>query len=210
MALIYLNSCNDSKNKNLNESNTNTQLESEQEKLKLDINSDSILTKWVEYYKEKKPSFSLSNFYLITTDSLILIQGTVFGSFDNNFDKVYHNFLIYRLDKKQYLDLDSYNWTIDENGQPSFSPDQEINLIDIENKTVNRIAFRGPSQWVEDAFWKNDSTIVLLENNYEKQPIFTELNLKNKLVRIYKYNETLNLESDYTMLRFKQKGITNE
>jgi len=101
-------------------------------------------------------------------------------------------------------------WTIDENGEPSFSPDQEINLVNIENKTVNRIAFRGPSQWIEDAYWNDNSTIVLLENNYEKQPVITIINLKIGLVRNFKYNETLDFETDYTNKRFKQKGITNE
>src|SRR5690606_22506683 len=99
---------------------------------------------------------------------------------------------------------------IDENGEPLFSVDQEINLIDIEKKTVNRIAFRGSIEWVEDAFWENDSTVILLENNYEKQPIITKIDIKNKLVLTYYYGDTLDFKSDYTKLRFKRKGTTIE
>lgn len=209
LALIFFYSCNDSKNKKetLGESFKTAQLKSEQEKLNLEIYSDSILNKWVEYYRDRKPSFSLTNFKLETTDSLKIINGNVFGSFDKEFDIIYKDFLIYNSAKNQYLDFDSYSWTIDENGEFYFSPDQEISLVDIENKAVNRIAFRGTSQWVEDAYWKNDSTIVLLENDSEKKPIITVINLKKELIQNFKYNDTLDFETDYTTERFKQKGI---
>lgn len=208
-ALIFFYSCNDSQNKNnhLEKRGEIYQSKPKQEKLNLEINSDSILNKWFEYYKKREPNFSLANFNLTMTDSLKIINGIVSGIFDREFDEIYNEFLIYNSDKSQYLDFDSYSWSIDENGEQSFSPDQEINLINIENKTVKRIAFRGPSQWVEDAFWKNDSTIFLLENNYEKQPLISEMDLKNGILRTFKYNDTLGFETDYTKERFKQIGI---
>lgn len=210
LVLIFFYSCNDSRNnKEISEKSFNSnELESEQNKLNLDINSDSILKKWVEHYRESNPSFSLTKFNFEMKNSLNVIEGTVFGNFDKEFDKIYKDFLIYNSDSSKYIDFDSYSWTIDENGEPSFSPDQEVNLVDIKNKTVNRIAFRGPSQWVEDAYWNNNWTIILLENNYEKQPIITIIDLKNGLIRDFKYNETLGFESDYTIKRFKEKGIT--
>ncbi|MFI2742748.1 hypothetical protein ACG2LH_08415 [Zhouia sp. PK063] len=179
-------------------------MKSKGRKLDLEMNSDSILNKWLEYYKKKEPNFSLADFNHTMTDSLNIINGNVFGIFDRKFNEIYDEFLIYNSDKSQYLDFDSYSWIIDKNGEQSFSPDQEINLIDINKKTVNRIGFRGPSQWVEDAFWKNESTIVLLENNYEKQPLISEIDLKNGIVRTFKYNDTLDFETDYTKQRFKQ------
>jgi hypothetical protein len=214
IVLIVLNSCAESKQNNSpsEKSFTTAQLEldPESKKLNLERNSDSTLTKWIDYYNEQRPSFSLSDFDLNTTDSLRIMQGTVFGSFDNNFDTIYKDFLIFNADKNKYIDFDSYSWFIDETGVPSFSPDQEINLIDIEKKTVSRIAFRGSIEWVEDAFWKNDSTVILLENNYEKQPIITKIDLKNKLVQTFKYRDSLNFKTEYTQLRFKRKGVINE
>ena len=208
---IFFYSCNNLQNKNnqLEISSKTTQLNLNKENLNLEIDSDSILSKWFKYYRKNEPNFSIANFNIAKTDSLRMINGNIFGIFDKEFDKVYTRYLIYNSDKNQYLDFDSYSWTIDENGEPSFSPDQEINLIDIKNKTINRIGFRGPSQWVEDAFWKNDSTIVLLENNYEKQPFITEMDLKNGIVRNFKYKDTLDFETQYTKERFKQKGIKN-
>lgn len=206
IVFIFFYSCNNSENKN-NQFEINSeisQLNLEQENLNLGIDSDSIFNKWFEYYGKNEPSFSITNFNITKTDSLRIINGNVLGIFDKEFDKIYNKFLIYNSDKSQYLDFDSYSWTIDENGEPSFSPDQEINLVDIKNKTVNRIGFRAPSQWVEDAFWKNDSTIILLENSYEKQPLITEMNLKNRIVRSFKHNDTIDFETNYTNERFKQ------
>jgi hypothetical protein len=213
IVLTVFNSCAESK-QNISppeKSTTSAQLDldSESKKLNLEKNSNSTLTNWVNYYKEQKPSFSLSDFDFKTTDSLRIMQGTVHGNFDKNFDTIYKDFLIFNADKSKYIDFDSYSWFIDEYGVPSFSPDQEINLIDIEKKIVSRIAFRGSIEWVEDAFWKNESTVIFLENNYEKQPIITKIDLKNKLVQTYKYRDTLNFKTEYTQLRFKRKGVTN-
>lgn len=209
--LILFVSCNDS-NKKETENSEIQQTESNvyKERLDLEKNSNLQLSKWVDYYQSLEPNFSLENFVFKSKDSLNIIQGNVFGNYDTNFDPIYSDFLIYRNDKEKYIDFDSYNWSLDENKELIFSPDQEINIVDIKNKTVERIAFRGPSQWVENAFWENDSTIVLLENNYEKQPEITKLNLKSKKVKSFKYIDTLNFESKYSELRFKEKGLKYE
>lgn len=176
----------------------------------MEKNSNTTLSEWVNYYQNLEPDFSLNSFEFKSNDTLVIRQGNVFGNYDKNFDKIYSDFLIYRDDKEQYVDFDSYNWMLNENNKPDFSPDQEINLVDIKNKTVNRIAFRGPSQWVENVFWQNDSTIVFLENNYEKQPTILKLNLKNKSIKTFIYQDTLKFESEYSKLRFKQKGLSYE
>jgi hypothetical protein len=181
-----------------------------QERFDLEKNSNPTLSEWVNYYQNLEPNFSLNSFEFKSNDTLVIGQGNVFGNFDKNFDKIYSDFLVYRDDRKQYVDFDSYNWMLNENNLLDFSPDQEINLVDIKNKTVNRIAFRGPSQWVENVFWQNDSTIVLLENNYEKQPNILKFNLKNKTIKTFIYRDTLNFESEYSKLRFKQKGLSYE
>jgi hypothetical protein len=209
--LILLFSCSQLKEKKEQKQfSKTTDLETLSEKLNLGANSDKTFEDWINYYKTIEQTFSLNLFDFQSVDSLIFIQGNVLGSFDNNFDSIYSDFLVYRSDKKQYVDFDSYQWTLDENKKPSFSPDQEINLIDTENQTVKRIGFRGPSQWVENAFWENDSTIVLLENSYEKHPLISKIDLKNKIIRTFKYRNSLSFESQYSELRFRKKGLKYE
>lgn len=209
--LIFLNSsCISKDKKEPNIISERIEISTELEKLNIDSNSNNTLKDWLNYYQKMEPTFSLEQFDFQFTDTLTITQGNVFGNFDKNFDPIYSDFLVYRTDKKQYVDFDSYQWTLDENKTPLFSPDQEINLIDIENQSVNRIGFRGPFQWVENVFWENDSTIVLLENSGDKQPIITKLNLKSKIIKVFNYKDTLDFDSKYSELRFKEKGIKYE
>lgn len=210
IAFVIIYACNDSQNLNNHskESGSVSQVNFK-EKPTLGFGSDSILNQWLGYYKKAEPNFSLSNFNLTTEDSLHIISGNVFGVFDKEYDDIYNSFLIYSSDKTKYVDFDSYHWAVDEDGERSFSPDQEINLIDINDKTVKRIGFRGSYQWVEDAFWKNDSIIVLLENDDEKQPWISLLDIKNGIVRTFKYDGSLEFETNYAEQRFKQIGIKN-
>src|SRR5690554_7486346 len=69
-----------------------------------------------------------------------------------------------------YLDIDSYNWSVDNEGVAQFEADQEINLVDLKEKTVNRVAFFGPSHRIDDAFWVSDSIFVLLETGSDNRP----------------------------------------
>lgn len=209
--LILFVSCNDSNKKEtqiteIEQTEFNVNIQS----FDLEKNSNLILSEWVDYYQKLEPKFSLENFEFKSKDTLNIIQGSVFGNYDTNFDSIYSDFLIYRNDNEKYVDFDSYNWSLDENNQIMFSPDQEINVIDIKNKTVNRIAFRGPSYWVENAFWQNDSTIVLLENNYEKQPYISKIDINKKSVTTFIYRDTLNFNSEYTKLRFEKLGLSYE
>ncbi|QEC52532.1 hypothetical protein EDD80_11319 [Anseongella ginsenosidimutans] len=207
IASICLSSCADWKINKGSPAQESLTPQPETQKFNLDKNSDSTLAQWAGYYEKIEPGFSLADFELTSTDSLRIMQGNVLGSFDQNFEAIYEPFLIFNPDKSMYLDFDSNNWGIDESGEPSFSPDQEVNLVDMKRKTVSRLTYRGPSQWVEDAFWENDSTIILLENGYEKQPVITKLHLSDQLVRTYTYTDTLDLQTNYTNIRFRQKGI---
>lgn len=184
-----------------------SQINSESRKLDLEENSNSTLNTWVSYYRKLKPDFSLSNFELDSEEYSLPNKGTIYGIFDKNFDPIYTDFLIYNSNKNQYLDFDSFNWSLDESGNPSFSVDQEINLVNIKEQTISRIAYYGPSQWVEDAFWKNDSIIFLLENSPEKQLRITKINLNSNLFITFKYIDTLTFNSNYTKIRFNTKGI---
>lgn len=139
--------------------------------LALDPANHLALQDWISYYKALQRNFSIDDFMYEDTYPLEVMEGSVPGSFDREFDIRYSDFLVYNSDSTRYIDFDSYHWSLDANNQPLFSPDQEINVVNIPKKTVTRIGFRGPSYWVEDAFWKNDSVIVLLENSYEQKPV---------------------------------------
>jgi hypothetical protein len=135
---------------------------SKRERLLLLNTSNGSLNEWVNYYQTLEPSFSLDNFEFKSKDTLEKSQGSVYANYDRAFDAIYSKFLIFNSTEETYIDFDSYSWVVDEAYTVLFSPDQEINLIDRHNKTVDRIAFRGPSQWVEDAYWQNDTIVVLL------------------------------------------------
>jgi hypothetical protein len=209
--VILFVSCSDSnKKKTESTEKPNTELNVNEEHLDLEKDSNITLSEWVNFYENSEPDFSLNKFEFQSKNKLNVIQGNVFGNFDSNFDQIYSDFLIFREDKAKYVDFDSYGWSLNENKEILFSPDQEINLVDIKKKTVDRIAFRGPSQWTENIFWQNDSIIVLLENTYEKQPIITKIDINKMSIKTFIYSDTLNFESDYTKSRFKKLGLQYE
>ena len=177
------------------------------EKLNFDKTSNIILNNWVDYYKSLEPSFSLDNFFIEKVDTLNFIQGNVFGNFDKEFNKIYTDFIVFSPNQKQYIDFDSYHWSIDEANTPIFSPDQEINLIDVKNQTVKRIGFNGPSQWVENVFWKDDTTVILLENSNERILRISEINVINQKIKIFKYKSIITIKSDYSEQRLVKKGL---
>jgi hypothetical protein len=204
-------SCSQSKKEEVARTNIETvQVDIKDGTLDLTKQSDTTLNDWVSYYQKKEPNFSLNKFEFKSIDTLNIIPGNVVAIFDSSFEKIYSNFLIYQNSREKYIDFDSYSWVLDKNGDLLFSPDQEINLVDINKKTVHRIAFRGPSQWVENIFWNNDSTVVLLENNYDKQPVITKIDLTKKSIKTFIYLDQLDFESEYSKRRFMKFGINPE
>jgi hypothetical protein len=150
----------------------------------------------------------LDNFEFKSKDTLEKCQGSVYAKYDRAFDAIYSQFLIFNSTEEMYLDFDSYSWVVDEAYTLLFSPDQEINLIDRHNKTVDRIAFRGPSQWVEDAYWQDDTIVVLLENTCKTQPIISKIDLKNKSVNTFIYKDSLTIKSDYSKMRHEKISLS--
>jgi len=171
----------------------------------LKSSTNKTLNLWLNNYIKVDKNFSLDNFNFFSEDTISFIEGNVFGKFDNEFNPVYLPFLIYSKNKQKYIDIDSYKWTVDEDNEIIFSADQEIDLVDLQNKTVTRIGFEGPSQWVEEAYWESDSVVVLLENNYENIPVIAKLNINNGLVKIYRYNSVIDTEVYYPEKRITEK-----
>ena len=134
------------------------------------------------------------------------ISGTVHATFDKEFDPVYLPFLVYSPDKTRYVDFDSYQWTLID-GEPQFEADQEVNLVDLKNKTVQRIAFRGPSAVIEDVYWQNDSVVVLLEN-FDSVPLIHKINLNNRSETTYTGTVKVKAKSAYFTNRLHDKLTT--
>jgi len=172
------------------------------------LNSNTTFQNWLKYYQSADKSFSMGNFNLEESKKLEMQPGNVAGIFDSTFDKTYEPFLIYNPSKTFYLDIDSYNWTKDKEGNALFEADQEINLVNLKEKTVNRVAFFGPSYWVDDAFWVSDSIFILLQNNDENIPEITTYNLKDNSVFLYRNDEPIQkTDSSYTQSRLEKKGV---
>lgn len=173
-----------------------------------DLASNATFENWLEHYQSANPSFTTGNFTLEQTQKLEMMPGNAKGNFEPEFDKSYEPFLIYNPSKTFYLDIDSYNWSKDKEGVAQFEADQEVNLVDVKKKTVNRVAFFGPSHWVDDAFWVSDSIFILLQNNDENIPEISTYNLKDNSVFLFRNQEPIQkTDSSYTQSRLEKKGV---
>lgn len=162
------------------------------------------LEKWVDYYKSKEADFKLENFQKVDTFKVFNQPATAIPSFSSKFDQRYQAFLTYNADSSKYVDIDSYLLRFSDNGKVDYNTDQEIVLVDLNQKKAHRILFYGPSFWVEDAFFKNDSTLMLLENNNDRVPGYQEINLNTMISTAYTYRDTLGFDSKYYSDRVHQ------
>ena len=116
---------------------------------------------------------------------------------DKNFNPVYKNYLVYNPDSTKYIDFDSYKWDYNKKKGLQIGADQEIALVNIPEKKVERILFYGPSFWVENAYFKNDSVIVLLENSRDGNPGYQEINLNTDSSQYYLYPKGVKNPTEY-------------
>ncbi|MBA5628745.1 hypothetical protein [Moheibacter lacus] len=173
-----------------------------------DLQSNATFKNWRKHYQSTDPSFSMNNFNLEQTQKLEMQPGSVKGNFEAEFDKTYEPFLIYNPSRTFYLDIDSYNWSKDEEGNALFEADQAVNMVDVKKKTVQQVAFFGPSYWVEDAFWVSDSIFILLQNNDENVPEISTYNLKDNSVFLFQNDAPIQKsDSSYTKMRLAKKGV---
>lgn len=163
---------------------------------------------WLDFYKKENPEMGLGNFELEKTTKLDMMEGSVSGIFDPEFDSVYTPFLVFNPSRTMYIDLDSYNWVLDKDGNAMFEPDQEVNLVNLNDKTIKRIGFYGPSHWAEDAFWMNDSVFVLLENSDQNETSFQLINLQENSISSYINKKPLKIREEfYNDQRLNRKGV---
>ncbi len=168
---------------------------------------DSILQKWSAYYEQSNPNFNTDLFKLTQTSPITFNKTSVKILNKKRFNEIYKPFLVFSKSGEQYLDFDSYQWSIGPDGAASFEADQQVALVDLRSKTAKQIAFFGPSYWVEEAYWKGDSVAVLLGNSYEKVPFKSEYNFKNNTLKYFQYPDTLQFDKPYSQVRLEKKGI---
>ena len=173
----------------------------------LTLDSNETLQTWLNYYKSFDNDFSLDNFIFESEKIIDEIPGTIYGIFDEHFDQRFAVFLSFSPNKRKYIDLDTYGMSLDEDNKADFEIDQGVNIVDIEEKTIARIFFLGTRERVEDAFWRNDSSLVFLMTQRDYFPIIATFDLNTKEMKYYEYHSILDFNSDYYYERLRKKGV---
>lgn len=164
---------------------------------------DSTLLRWSHFYQTQDSIFELSAFVPEDSVHVSPMKGTVKAISDPAFHAVYTPFLIFSPDSSRYIDIDSYLWTLDAYGDPSFEADQEINLIDMKTDSVTRVGFLGPSLRIEEVIWLDDTNLVLLGNQDGDRPFIQKLNLETFAGRKYLYPRRIHRDGDYIERRIR-------
>lgn len=209
MLSFFVISCDDKKDESVeNEPLSEVDSTDVEDSESMSFEANPTMKGWLDFYKKENPEMGLANFELQKTTKLDMMDGSVSGIFDSEFDSVYMPFLVFNPSKTMYIDLDSYNWVLDKDGNAMFEADQEVNLVNLKDKSVKRIGFYGPSYWAEDAFWMNDSVFVLLENSDQNETSFQLINLKENTISNYINTKPLNIREEfYNDLRLNRKGV---
>ena len=171
---------------------------------------NTVLNSWLSHYRKTNPDFEVEKFTVSGKSEITYYPSNMRVLNEKGFNEIYKPFLVFNESKTHYLDFDSYQWAIAADGRASFEADQEVALVDYQNKTAQRIAFFGPSYNVEDAYWEGDSVAVLLGNSYEKVPFIMKYNFKKKTVESLQYSDTLKFDVPYAKVRLKKFGIKTE
>jgi hypothetical protein len=126
-----------------------------------------INSQWFKFYKSQNNALCIKSFnQLEFKKSITYTQGNIFADFDSKFSKCNKSFIIESPDKGRYIDFLSYNSLVIDSHDSckilGFEVDQEVDLVNRVIKTVKRIGFLGSYETIEDAFWVDNSRVVLL------------------------------------------------
>lgn len=157
---------------------------------------------WKNYYTTLDSTLSDLAFTRTSVKHVSWMNGSIPATFDKEFDPVYLPFLVYSPDKTSYIDFDSYQWELI-NGEPQFEADQEVNLVNVQKRTVQRLAFRGPSSQIEDVYWMNNHTVVLLEN-FDSGLYVHVFDLKKQTETTFTATKTSRFNSSYATKRLER------
>lgn len=153
---------------------------------------------FTDYAKARIPSFDWSKFkYKLSwqEDSLMNNPFTPAKTYFTN----YGAFLKYSPDSSRFIDLDSYNIDIRKDNQGRYigtagGPDTEVSLIDPKAKKRTRLLFMGPGGSVEDAFWTDNSNLVIIgtqenEENAGRKVTVWKINLQDTTFDLYELDD---------------------
>lgn len=153
------------------------------------------LTHWQSRMKKDYPHFSADNFHQ-TKQNKLPAQKT--RHFSAEKWQIFQSYFIKGPQGKLAIDLYSYSHLPSASGNhlEAGSPDNEVNLVHLSNKTKTRLLFAGPGTDFQQAEWLNDSIIIVMgESDANAQnkmkPMFWKINIQSKTVTEYLYKDTL-------------------
>lgn len=208
-------------NDNVEVTESNTELKGEYESITdFDIHllSNPTFTKWLAHYQSSNQDFSVNKFeprdrnkYFsgITSES-----GGVEGENTNNNTSLY----VYSPNRNYYIDFNGYD-IIQDSVYTGSEVDTKVELMNVKEKKMKQVAFYGPGVGIDDAFWHNDSTYVLLgcSIDYDNtpdalsdcwKPFISVHNIEGRLLAFYLYTKCVNFpEVSYFIQRLTSKGI---
>jgi hypothetical protein len=148
------------------------------------------------YLDHLDTSFSVSRF--VQSESVPLDTMHAFP-LDKKQLQPFSAYFIYNADSSLAIDLYSYNHVpVQRNGKTTMEqggPDTEVGLIDLKENSRRRIFFSGPGTTVQQAKWENGNTIFLAgveeAGTDALKPVLWKINLPQKTMEIYNYEDTL-------------------
>lgn len=204
--MLLFAACNNSGDENKNEMEPE-----EQEELNENTDAEKMRTVFSETYRLftlQDSTFNASKFEYAGDDSVATPALS-----ETKQLKEYYPYFIYNRDSTYAIDLYSYNiLLVKRNGKTiaqEGGPDTEVGLVDLKNKTRQRIYFGGSSSMVLDANWTSNTELFLLageiigQNKF--QPAIIKFNTENKISSHFIYPDTLNIKPG----EYKNKEFRN-
>ncbi|MBA2498600.1 MAG: hypothetical protein H0V30_02630 [Chitinophagaceae bacterium] len=140
---------------------------------------------WQNYMEQQFPEFTEDQFNATYTVPLETFQPYPVNENEFNFFKPY---MAYNTDSTKAIDIYSYSSVISEKGGQRVyingGPDAQINLVNLEEKTSQRLFFSGPMLSFWDAQWI-DSNKVIVAGTEEKTPVYWIIDLNRKSMQLY-------------------------
>ena len=166
------------------------------------------LPAWKNYMAKTIPAFSEEKFSATYNSPWESFEPTPVNGKDLT---LYKSYLAYNSDSSKAIDVYSYNLLLrNKNGSVTAAqgdPDSQINLVDLKNKTSQRIFFTGPSAAFWDAKWIDDNRI-LVAGTEEDEPAYWIISVTGKNIQQYQYEDSLTVTlSRDEYLKQKMPGI---
>ena len=146
------------------------------------------------FARSKAPAFDWSKFRMMNSWKEDYLYITPFEPAPDYYT-TYKPYLKYSPDSSMFIDLDSYNLTIekDKNGRRigiESGPDTEVSLVNVKDKKRTRLVFLGPGSSIEDGSWIDNENLFLLGfqetgDSGNKLPVIWRYHLPTRTFFIY-------------------------